>query len=95
MMGTLAAGLAGKSIPTTEDLYWTDVEGDIEKVNNIPKITQIRVTYHLKVSEGKAPDAREVFSTYITKCPAAQSVIGCIEIRDDLVLHTLPSPGTT
>ncbi len=95
MMGTLATALAGKSIPTTEDLYWADVEGDIEKVNNIPKITQIRVQYHLKVSAGQTPDAREVFSTYITRCPAAQSVIGCIEIRDDLVLQTLPSPEAT
>ena len=91
MMGTLASVLAGKSISTTENLYWVDVEGDIEKVNDIPKITQIRVRYHLKVSEGKAPDARELFSTYITRCPAAQSVIGCIDIRDELTLYNLES----
>ena len=90
-MGTLATALAGKNIPTTEELYWADVEGDIEKVNDIPKITQIRVRYHLKVSEGKAPDARELFSTYITRCPAAQSVIGCIDIRDELTLYNLES----
>ena len=90
-MGTLATALAGKSIPTTEYLYWADVEGDIEKVNDIPKITQIRVTYHLKVSEEKASDAREVFSTYITRCPAAQSVIGCIDIRDELKMYNLES----
>ncbi len=91
MMGTLATLLAGKGIPTTEDLYWVDVEGDIEKVNDIPKITQIRVTYHLTVPETKAPDAREAFSTYLTRCPAAQSVIGCIAIRDDLIVHNLQS----
>jgi len=90
-MGTLATLLAGKGIPTTEDLYWADVEGDIEKINDIPKITQIRVTYHLKVSEEKARDAREAFSTYITRCPAAQSVIGCIDIRDGLVVQNLES----
>jgi hypothetical protein len=89
MMGTLASVLAGKGIPTTEDLYWVDVEGDIEKVNAIPKITQVRVTYHLKIAEGKEPDAREAFSTYLTRCPAAQSVIGCIDIRDDLMLRNL------
>jgi hypothetical protein len=89
MMGTLAAALAGKEIPTTEDLYWVAVEGDIEKVNNIPRITQIRVTYYLTVTQGKEQDAREAFSTYLTRCPAAQSVLGCIDIRDDLVLHTL------
>ncbi len=90
-MGTLAAALAGKSIPTTEDLYWAEVEGDIEKVNEIPRITQIRVKYHLKVSEAKAADARGVFSGYLARCPAAQSVIGCIDIRDQLTVYN-PEP---
>ncbi len=90
MMGTLATLLAGKDIPTTEDRYWVAVEGDIEKVDNIPKITQIRVRYNLGVAEGKESDAREAFSTYLTRCPAAQSVMGCIEIRDELVLYALP-----
>jgi len=87
MMGTLASALAGKGISTPEERYRADVEGDIENVNGILKITQIRVTYHLTVQEDKAGDAREVFSTYLARCPAAQSVIGCIGIRDQLVLH--------
>jgi organic hydroperoxide reductase OsmC/OhrA len=91
MMGTLATALAGKGIPTTEDLYWAEVEGDIEKVNDIPKITQIRVRYHLKVSKEKVSGAKEAFSTYITRCPAAQSVIGCIDIRDELMVCNLKS----
>jgi hypothetical protein len=58
MMGTLASVLAGKNIPTVpEELYWADVEGDIEKVNGIPKITQIRATFHLKAPEGKEQDS--------------------------------------
>ena len=85
-MGTLATVLAARQIPTTEDLYWAEVEGDIEKVNDIPKITQIRVRYHLTLPHGKAQDARDAFSTYITRCPAAQSVIGCIDIRDELIV---------
>ncbi len=89
-MGTLATVLAGKDIPTPEERYWVAAEGDIEKVNSIPRITQIRVTYNLTVSEGKEQDAKEAFSTYLTRCPAAQSVIGCIDIRDNLMLHTLP-----
>ena len=87
MMGTLASALAGKGISTPEECYRADVEGDIENVNGILKITQIRITYHLTVQEDKAGDAREVFSTYLARCPAAQSVIGCIGIRDQLVLH--------
>ncbi len=89
MMGTLARFLAEKRIPTPEDLYWADVEGDIENVKNVLKITQIRVKYHLKVPKGKTGDAREAFSTYITSCPAAQSVIGCIQLKDDLQVEEL------
>ena len=87
MMGTLAAALARKEIKTSEDLYRAEVEGDIENVNGVLKITQIRVDYHLTTGEEKADAAREAFASYITSCPAAQSVIGCIGIKDNLVLH--------
>jgi organic hydroperoxide reductase OsmC/OhrA len=87
MMGTLATLMAGKKIPTPESLYWADVEGDIENVNGVLKITTIRVKYHLKVSEDKVADAKESFASYITRCPAAQSVIGCIKLEDELVIE--------
>jgi len=83
-MGTLATVLAGKKIPTPEDRYWADVEGDIENVNNVLRITQIRAVYHLKVPKGKSGEAQEAFSMYLNFCPAAQSVIGCINIRDNI-----------
>ena len=86
MMGTLAAALAEKKIPTPEDRYWADVEGDIENINNILKITRIRVKYHLKVPRGKVEEAKEAFSTYLTSCPAAQSVIGCIDLQHDMTI---------
>ena len=85
MMGTLAAVLAGKKIRTFENLYWADVEGDIENVNSVLKITQIRVRYHLKVPGDKIGDAKDAFSVYLATCPGAQSVIGCIDIRDELI----------
>jgi organic hydroperoxide reductase OsmC/OhrA len=91
MMGTLATVLAKKKIPTPEDRYWADVEGDIEDVNHVLKITQIRVKYHLQVPQGKAEEAREAFSSYLISCPAAQSVIGCIGIKDDLVIDEMKS----
>jgi len=89
-MGTLATALAGKKIPTPESRYWVDVEGDIENVNNVLKITQIRVRYHLKAPQGKVGEAKEAFSSYLSSCPAAQSVIGCINIRDDIVIEEIP-----
>jgi len=87
MMGTLARFLAEKKISTPEEHYWADVEGDIENVNNVLKITQIRVRYHLKLERGKVEEAKKAFSTYLSSCPAAQSVIGCIHIKDDLVIE--------
>ena len=88
MMGTLATALAGKKIQTPEDRYWADVEGDIENVDNVLKITQIRVKYHLKVPAEKVAESKEAFSSYLIRCPAAQSVIGCIKIKDDLKIET-------
>lgn len=87
MMGTLATVMAGKKIPTPEHLYWAEVEGDIENVNGVLKITTVRVKYHLKAAEDKVADAKESFSNYITRCPAAQSVIGCIKLEDELVIE--------
>ena len=87
MMGTLATVLAGKRIPTPEDRYWADAEGDIENVNGVLKITTIRVKYHLKVTEDRVADAKESLSMYIKMCPAAQSVIGCIKIDDGLIIE--------
>lgn len=89
MMGTLATFLAGKKIPTPEERYWADVKGDIENVNNVLKITRIRVKYTLKVPQGKVEEARNAFSSSLTSCPAAQSVIGCIDIKDDIVIEEL------
>jgi organic hydroperoxide reductase OsmC/OhrA len=87
MMGTLARFLAERQIPTPQDRYRAEVEGDIENVNNVLKITQIRVKYYLKLPQGKAKEARDAFSAYLTSCPAAQSVIGCIHIKDDLMIE--------
>ncbi len=89
MMGTLAASLAGKKIRTTEDLYQADVEGDVENVNGILKITTIRVKYHLKLKADQKEGAGEAFASYLTQCPTAQSVIGCIKIQDNLDLEEI------
>lgn len=88
-MGTLARFLAAKQIDTPREAYWADVEGDIEDVNGVLKITRIRVNYHLKVPPSKEASAREALAVYLAGCPAAQSVIGCIEILDNVVIEHL------
>ena len=87
MMGTLATVMARNGIRTPEEQYWADVEGDVENVNNVLKITKIRVEYHLKVPRDKANPAKEALSSYLSLCPAAQSVIGCIQIQDNMVIE--------
>ena len=89
MMGTLATVLAGKKIPTFGDRYRADVEGDVEDVEGVLKITTIRVRYTLKVPPGKADEAREALKTYLEKCPAAMSVKGAIEITDSAEITEL------
>jgi organic hydroperoxide reductase OsmC/OhrA len=87
MMGSLATLMAGKKIPTPEPLYWADVEGDIENVGGVLRITTIRVKMHLKCPEEKVADAKEAFANYITRCPAAQSVKDCIKLQDELIFE--------
>ncbi len=90
-MGTLATGLAGRKIPTFAERYRADVEGDIEDVNGVLRITRIRVKYTLAVPKGKTADAREELGAYITKCPAAMSVRGCIDLIDSAEITELPA----
>ena len=82
MMVTLATVLAGKRIPTFGDRFRADVEGDVEDMDGVLRITKIRVKYTLKVPPGKTGDAGEALNDYIEKCPGAMSVKGAIEISD-------------
>jgi organic hydroperoxide reductase OsmC/OhrA len=88
MMGTLATVLAKKKIRTFQDRFKATVSGDIEEVGGVLKITRIKVFYRLKLPQEKVPDARDALENYIHLCPAAQSVIGCIDITHDMELVT-------
>ena len=65
------------------------MKGDIENVAGVLKVTRIGVTYHLKIPHEKAEEARKPFPPTSKRCPAAQSVIGCIRIEDDLVIEEI------
>ena len=84
MMGTFASVLATKKIKTHTDRFQANVEGDIENVDGVLKITEIRVHYVLKLSHEEETDARWAMENYIEKCPAAMSVTGCIRIEHSL-----------
>lgn len=86
-MGTLATVMAGKKIRTFKDRFKAKVTGDIEEVNGILKITRISVNYLLKLPDQQRDSALECFNNYIQLCPAAQSVIACIDISHNLELE--------
>ena len=86
-MGTLASVMAGNKIRTFKDRFSAEVTGDIEEVNGVLKITRIDVQYLLKLPDQQRDSALECFNNYLKLCPAAQSVIDCIEIRHNLVME--------
>lgn len=74
-MGT---ALEARGIKSAENLI-AEVEGDIEDVDGLLKITKIRLKYRLKIPSGTREKAERALSVYAEKCPAYQSVKGCIE----------------
>jgi uncharacterized OsmC-like protein len=56
------------------------VEGDIEDVEGVLKITKIRLKYRFKVPEGAREKAERALAVYSEKCPAYQTVKNCIEV---------------
>jgi hypothetical protein len=55
------------------------VEGDIEDVAGVLKISRIRLRYRFKVPAGLRDKAERALAVYADACPAYQSVKGCIE----------------
>jgi uncharacterized OsmC-like protein len=54
------------------------VEGDIEDVDGVMRITKIRLHYRFRIPAGTREKVDRVLATYAEKCPAYQSVKGCI-----------------
>ena len=55
------------------------MEGDIEDVDGVLKITKIRLTYKLRIPAGSRGKAERALAVYADKCPAYQSVRNCIQ----------------
>ncbi|NIR49241.1 hypothetical protein GWO43_12225 [candidate division KSB1 bacterium] len=72
--------LEAREIPSYPDKLHSDVEGDIENVDGVIRITKIRVHYHIKIPKGKTEATERSLSLHQDKCPAATSVKGAIDI---------------
>ena len=73
--------LAARGIPNHPDKVWSEIEGDIENIDGVIRITRIRAKYHLKIPAGKRADAERSIEVHERKCPAATSVHGAIAIE--------------
>jgi uncharacterized OsmC-like protein len=71
-----------REIKSAENLV-ADVEGDIEDVDGVLKITKIRIHYRLKIPVGTREKVERALESYAEKCPAYQSVKGCIDCTWD------------
>lgn len=69
-----------RQIPPIPEKIWSEVEGDIEKVDGVIRIVRIRVKYHLKIPKGARQAAERAVDKHMDKCPAAMSIKGTIEI---------------
>ena len=71
-----------RGIKSADNLV-AQVEGDIEDVGGVLKITRIRLRYRFKIPPGTREKVDRVLASYAEKCPAYQSVKGCIECSWD------------
>ncbi len=63
----------------SEDNLVAQVEGDIADADGVLKISNIRLHYRFRIPPGTREKADRALATYAEKCPAYQSVKGCIE----------------
>jgi uncharacterized OsmC-like protein len=71
-----------RQIPSANNLV-AQVEGDIEDVNGVLKITKIRLHYRFRIPPGTRESVERLLASYAENCPAYQSVKGCIECSWD------------
>ena len=71
---------------TSEENLVADVEGDIEEVEGVLRITSIRLHYRLTAAAENREKIDRALEVYADKCPAYQSIKGCIDCTWDIEL---------
>ena len=71
---------------TTEENLVAQVEGDIEDVDGVLRITSIRLHYRLTTAAENREKVDRALEAHAEKCPAYQSIKGCIDCTWDLEL---------
>jgi uncharacterized OsmC-like protein len=81
----LGTALDARGIKSAGNLV-AEVEGDIEDIDGVLKISKIRLKYKFKIPSGKREEAERALAVYSDTCPAYQSVKGCIDCSWDAEL---------
>lgn len=91
----MARALEARDVPAPPDAIAAAVEGDVEAVDKVLRITRIRVRYALTVPSGKRAAAERAVAAHPAGCPAWNTVRGCIDVdvRAD-VTEAPPSPAS-
>jgi uncharacterized OsmC-like protein len=85
----LGAALDVRGVRSAENLK-ADVEGDIEDVGGVIRITRIRIRYRFRIPSGEREKIERVLESYAERCPAYQSVKGCIECSWEAAIEESP-----
>lgn len=75
-----------RGIQSAENLV-AEVEGDIEDVDGVLKITTIRIRYRFKIPPGTRQKAERALAVYAEQCPAYQTVKECIRCSWEAVME--------
>ncbi|MGH9845422.1 MAG: OsmC family protein [Blastocatellia bacterium] len=70
----MAGALEARGIPSYPEKLFAEVEGDIEKVDSKPVVTNVRVKYHVKVPKGKRTETERALEIHERGCPLAMSL---------------------
>lgn len=73
-----------RGIPSAPDRLKADVEGDIDAVEGVLRITKIRVNYHLVYTQEQQEKVDRAFQNHPVKCPAYMSLKDAIDFDLDL-----------
>ena len=77
-------------MPATPDRLGAAVEGDVEAIDGVLRVTRIRVRYRLAVPPARRAAAERAVARHPAGCPAFNSVRGCIDVDVQAAITDLP-----
>jgi organic hydroperoxide reductase OsmC/OhrA len=80
MLGTLNGALEVRQVSLAPEDISAQVEGINEVIDKIPMLTEIRITYRLRIPAEARETVDRALETHQTKCPTAQSLRDSVNI---------------